>query len=431
MRVDMDRLDQFLDGMVAVLGHKDRHGPCRDYCLGLLLDGDRKSMEPMAARLAPAATGARHQQLQNFVTHSRWDDEAVLRVVREWVLPELTHAGAVEAWIVDDTGFPKKGKESVGVARQYCGQLGKQDNCQVAVSLSVANAHGSLPIAYQLYLPEDWAADVARREKVGVPEEIRFQTKPEIALDQIRASVAAGITPGVLLADAAYGDNTAFREGLDELKLPYAVGLRPNTTVWGPQAELPKIPPRGARGRTPQRLRAVESPQSVRALAKSLPASAWRYVYWGDNLELSGRFVRMRVWPAHRTRLRKELPESEWLLIEWPEGAKEPDHYWLSNLPESITLRSLVRMAKLRWRIERDYQELKQEVGLSHFEGRSWRGFHHHATMSIAAYGYLMAERLRHQRSSKKNRGVLLDIPPLPPDYIPRGSPRANRAAPT
>src|SRR5271156_4842280 len=179
MGAQTDRLDQFLDELVAVLGHKDRHGPCRDYCLGLLLDGDRKSMEPMAARLAPASTGARHQQLQNFVTHSRWDDEAVLAVVREWVLPELTQAGPVEAWIVDDTGFPKKGKESVGVARQYCGQLGKQDNCQVAVSLSVANAQGSLPVAYRLYLPQDWAADGARREKVGVPEQISFQTKPQ------------------------------------------------------------------------------------------------------------------------------------------------------------------------------------------------------------------------------------------------------------
>lgn len=430
MRAQTDRLDQLLGKLVAVLGHKDREVPCRDYCLGLLLDGDRKSMEPMAARLAPAATGARHQQLQNFMTNSRWNDAAVLAVVRDWVLPELTQAHSVEAWIVDDTGFPKKGKESVGVARQYCGQLGKQDNCQVAVSLSIANAQGSLPVAYRLYLPADWAADAARRRKVGVPEEIRFQTKPQIALDQIRATVAAGVAPAVVLADAAYGDDTAFREGLDELKLSYSVGLRPNTTVWGPQAALPRIPPRGARGRTPQRLQAVEPPTSVKTLAMRLPAAAWRIVHWGDNLELSGRFARVRVRPAHRTHLRWKLPAPLWLLIEWPAGEKEPDHYWLSNLSESVTFRSLVRLSKLRWRIERDYQELKQEVGLSHFEGRSWRGFHHHASMSIAAYGYLMAERLRRQRRSKKNRGVLLDIPPLPPDYIPRGSPRANRTPP-
>jgi SRSO17 transposase len=431
MRRDTDRLDRFLDKLVAVLGHKDREVPCRDYCLGLLLDGDRKSMEPMAARLAPASTGARHQQLQNFMTHSRWSDEAVLAAVRDWVLPELTLAGGVEAWIVDDTGFPKKGKASVGVARQYCGQLGKQDNCQVAVSLSVANAQGSLPVAYRLYLPQDWATDEGRREKVRVPEEIVFQTKPQIALDQIRATLAAGVAPGVLLADAAYGDDTAFREGLDALKLTYSVGLRPNTTVWGPQAVLPTIPARAARGRPAKRLKAAEPAPSVKALAMSLPAAAWRRMHWGDNLELSGRFARVRVRPAHRTHLREALPEPVWLLIEWPERDKEPDHYWLSNLPESITFRSLVRLTKLRWRIERDYQELKQEVGLSHFEGRSWRGFHHHASMSIAAYGYLMAERLRRQRRSKKNRGVLLDIPPLPRDYIPRGSPRANRTAPT
>jgi SRSO17 transposase len=431
MRGATDRLDQFLDKVASVLGHKDREIPCRDYCLGLLLDGDRKSMEPMAARLAPGSTGARHQQLQNFVTNSRWSDEAVLAAVREWVLPELTQAGPVEAWIVDDTGFPKKGKESVGVARQYCGQLGKQDNCQVAVSLSVANAQGSLPVAYRLYLPQDWAADVSRREKVRVPEGIGFQTKPQIALDQIRATVAAGVAPGVVLADAAYGDDTAFREGLDELQLSYAVGLRSGTTVWGPQSVLPTVPPRGARGRPSKRLRQAEPALSVKALAMSLPIPAWRMVHWGDHLELSGRFARVRVRPAHRTHLREELPEPVWLLIEWPEGKKEPDHYWLSNLPESITFRSLVRLTKLRWRIERDYQELKQEVGLSHFEGRSWRGFHHHASMSIAAYGYLMAERLRRQRRVKKNRGVLLDIPPLPADYIPRGSPRANRTAPT
>lgn len=425
-----DRLDQFLDKLVAVLGHKDRHSPCRDYCVGLLLDGDRKSMEPMAARLAPDATGARHQQLQNFVTHSSWSDEAILTVVRDHVLQELTQAGPVEAWIVDDTGFPKKGKASVGVARQYCGQLGKQDNCQVAVSLSVANAHGSLPVGYQLYLPEGWAEDPARRKKVGVPEAIRFQTKPQIALAQIRAAIAAGVAPGVVLADAGYGDDTAFREGLESLQLRYSVGLRPNTTVWGPQAALPEIPPRGARGRTPTRLKAVEPALSVKALALSLPASAWRTVRWGDNPALSGRFARVRVRPAHRTHLREHLPAPLWLLIEWPEGAEEPDHYWFSNLAEPISFRRLVRLTKLRWRIERDYQELKQEVGLSHFEGRSWRGFHHHASMSIAAYGYLMAERLRRRTHSKKNRGVLRDIPPLPSDYIPRGSPRANRTAP-
>lgn len=425
-----DRLDLFLDQLVAVLGHKDRQGPCRDYCLGLLLDGDRKSMEPMAARLAPATTGARHQQLQNFVTHSAWSDEAVLRVVRDWVLPELTKAGPVEASIVDDTGFPKKGTESVGVARQYCGQLGKQDTCQVAVSLSVANAQGSVPVAYQLYLPEVWASDAARREKVGVPDTIDFQTKPQIALNQIRAAAAAGVPLGVMLADAAYGDDSGFREGLQALGLSYSVGLRPNTTVWGPQSVLPTIPGQGARGRVPQRLKASEPPLSVKALALNLPTSAWRTVRWGDKLALSGRFARVRVRPAHRTHLRSELPDLEWLLIEWPKGEAEPARYWLSNLPESQSLRRLVYLTKLRWRIERDDQELKQEVGLSHFEGRSWRGFHHHASMSIAAYGYLMTERLRRQRHVKKNASVLLDFPQLPPDYLPRGSPRANRTAP-
>lgn len=425
-----DRLDRFLDVLAGALGHQDRAGPCRDYCVGLLMDGERKSLEPMAARLSPLAVGSEHQKLHHFVAQSAWSDTAVLTAVRDWVLPELKESGGVEAWIVDDTGFPKKGEASVGVARQYCGQLGKQDNCQVAVSLSLANDQGSLPIAYRLYLPEPWCADAKRRRKVGIPEPIGFQTKPQIALDQIRAAVAADVPRGAVLADAAYGDDTAFREALQDLKLFYAVGLRSSTTVWGPQAMLPAVPPRSpGRGRTPRRLQPAEPSLSVKALAQRLPATAWRTVRWGENGALSSRFARGRVRAAHRTHQRTRLPAPEWLLIEWPRHAPEPERYWLSNLPESHAFRDLVRLAKLRWRIERDYQELKQEVGLSHFEGRSWRGFHHHASLSIAAYGYLMTERLRTQRRSKKNRGIPLDLPPLPPDYIPRGSPRAARAA--
>jgi SRSO17 transposase len=271
------------------------------------------------------------------------------------------------------------------VARQYCGQLGKQDNCQVAVSLSIANHHASLPVAYQLYLPKDWAKDRARRRKVGVPKEISFKTKPQIALEQLRWACEAGLPRGVALLDAGYGANTDLRANITTLGLWYVAGIMPNTTVWAPGTG--PLPPKkwSGRGRPPKLIRrdAKHRPNSVKALARNLPKRAWRAIEWreGTAERLSSRFALVRVRVAHRDyQLTDNRPE-EWLLIEWPEGEKEPTKYWLSTLPESITFRRLVDFAKLRWRIERDYQELKQEVGLGHFEGRGWRGFHHHATL--------------------------------------------------
>src|SRR5271170_5302311 len=205
------RFSEYVEGLVSVIGHADRAGPLRDYCVGLMLPCERKSVEPMAAVTAPDRTAAQHQSLLHFVGNAGWSDEKVLAKVSEMVLPEVERHGPIEAWIIDDTGFPKQGRHSVGVARQYCGQLGKQDNCQVAVSLSLANAHASLPAAYQLYLPQAWTSDAARRRKAGVPEAIGFKTKPEIALDQIRAAYAAGLPRGVVLMDAGYGAHSALR----------------------------------------------------------------------------------------------------------------------------------------------------------------------------------------------------------------------------
>src|ERR1700687_3995322 len=273
----------YVEGLVRVIGHADRALPLHDYCLGLLMPGERKRVEPMAAVTAPARVAAQHQSLLHFVGNAPWSDERVLARVRDLVLPTIERRGPIEAWIIDDTGFPKKGRHSVGVARQYCGQLGKQDNCQVAVTLSIANHSASLPIAYRLYLPLEWTADAARRARAGVPEATSFASKPEIALDQIRAARAAGVPPGVVLMDAGYGSDTRLRT--------------------------------------------------------------------------------------------------------------EPTKYWFANLPDDISFERLVDLAKLRWRIERDYQELKQELGLGHYEGRGWRGFHHHATLCIAAYGFLISER--------------------------------------
>jgi len=391
------RFSAYVEGLTSVIGHADRAKPLRDYCMGLMMPCERKSVEPMAAITAPERTAAQHQSLLHFVGEGKWSDEKVLAKVRELVLPQIERHGSIEAWIIDDTGFPKKGQHSVGVTRQYCGQLGKQDNCQVAVSLSLANHHASLPVAYRLYLPEDWAKDSGRRRKTGVPEEVSFKTKPEIAIEQITAACAAGLPRGVVLMDAGYGNNSELRADITALGLTYVAGILSTTTVWAPgTGPLPAKKWSGI-GRPPTLLRrdGKHQPISVKELALGLPKRAWRVVKWreGSAEWLSSRFARVRVRAARRDfKLTESRPE-EWLLIEWPEGEKEPTKYWLSNLPKDIAFRQLVDIAKLRWRIERDYQELKQEVGLGHFEGRGWRGFHHHATLCIAAYGFLISER--------------------------------------
>jgi len=341
------------------------------------------------------------------------------------VLPAIERHGPVRYWIVDDTSFPKKGKHSVGVARQYCGELGKQDNCQVAVSLSVANDQASLPVAWRLYLPEAWAEDPSRRAKAGVPEAIGFQTKTAIALGQMRRALEDGVPGGVVLADAGYGDEADFRVGVDALGLRYVLGIRSATTVWPPgEAPLPPAPWSG-RGRPPTRLRRdpEHRPVSVKDLARGLPRQAWRTVTWreGSRAELCSRFAARRVRPAHRDTARSAPWPEEWLLIEWPEGEAEPSKYWLSNLPPGTALRDLVHTAKARWVIERDYQELKQEIGLGHYEGRGWRGFHHHASLCIAAYGFLVAERCLfppRRRFTRQRKA-----PALPRGFRPRGAP--------
>src|SRR5208282_3790127 len=336
------------------------------------------------------------------------------------------------AWIIDDTGFPKKGDHSVGVARQYCGQLGKQDNCQVAVSLSIANRHASLPVSYRLYLPEDWAADAARRRKAGVPEQTVFKTKPQIALAQIRAACKAGLPRGVVLMDAGYGNNTVLRTGIGKLGLRYVAGILSNTSVWAP--DTAPLPPKAwsGRGQPPTRLRrdAKHRPISVKALALGLPKSAWRTITWREGAAdwMSSRFVRLRVRTAHRdTKLAKSRPE-EWLLIEWPAGESGPTKYWLATVPHDMPFDQMVDLAKLRWRIERDYQELKQELGLGHYEGRGWRGFHHHATLCIAAYGFLISER---ETIPPSGPGAATLLPELavPDGCRPRGSAAPTRAA--
>jgi len=420
--------ERYIDQLCQVLGHRDRHGGFADYSRGLMLPIGRKSVEPLAAHTDPLHVSSQHQSLHHLVAMSEWSDTAVLERVRNWVMPQLGPKSDFY-WIVDDTGFPKKGEHSVGVARQYCGQLGKQDNCQVAVSLSLATAQGSVPIEFRLYLPEKWAKDQRRRKKAGVPNEVKFLTKPEIALEQIRAAKAAGVRVGIVLADAAYGNDTSWREELSALELEYCVGVQSVTTVW--VAGTGPVPPKAKNkiGRPPTRWQRVagSTPLSVKRLAETLSAHRWRTVLWreGSNAPLSSRFAALRVRAAHRDEEGLRAPRTEqWLLIEWPADQAEPSKYWLSTLPGHTSLVELVKIAKMRWRIERDYQELKQEFGLSHYEGRNWRGFHHHATLCIAAYGFLLAQRLKHSGSKKNStRSKIPKIPSLPADYTPRGSP--------
>jgi len=399
------RFVKYLDGLTSVIGHADRAAPLKGYCTGLLAAEGRRSVEPMAAVTAPAGVSAQHQKLLHFVANAAWSDELVLAKVQEMVLPQIERHGPIEAWIIDDTSFPKQGRHSVGVHHQYCGQLGKQANCQVVVTLSIANHHASLPIAYRLYLPEAWVGDAARRKKARIPEEISFQTKPEIALDQVRAACAAGVARGVVLMDASYGSNSALRGGVSALALSYVAGIVPTIKVQA-VTESGKPGPR----------------VSAKELALGLPKGAWRTVTWreGTNERLASRFARVRVRTSPIRRANERAEET--LLIEWPEGEEEPTKYWLATLPKSTSFRRLVDIAKMRWRIERDYQDLKQEIGLGHYEGRGWPGFHHHGTLCIAAYGFLVSERETIPPSGTRSSRSLTKTA-LPDGYRPRGAP--------
>jgi SRSO17 transposase len=347
----------------------------------------------------------------HFIANAPWSDEKVMTKVRELVLPAIERHGPIEAWIIDDTSFPKCGKHSVGVHHQYCGQLGKQANCQVVVTLSIANHHASLPVAYRLYLPKAWADDAARRKQAHVPSTIHFQTKPQIALAQLSAACAAGIARGVVLMDASYGANKVLRNGVSALGLQYAAAIVPTL-------KLRKVGKKGELG----------ARMSAKALALSLPKHAWRNITWRDGSAdpLHSRFARVRVRAAPIRGEAKQMEET--LLIEWPQSEAEPTKYWLSTLPAETPFRRLVDIVKMRWRIERDYQDLKQEIGLGHYEGRGWRGFHHHGTLCIAAYGFLVSERETIPPSEASSARLFAQAA-LPDGYRPRGASDQARTA--
>jgi len=426
------RLERYFEKLEAVIGHADRAAPLRAYVKGLLLPGERKSIEPMAAKIDPRRVQARHQSMHHFVASAPWDEREVMRVARDYALEPLERHAPVGAWVIDDTGIPKKGRQSVGVTRQYCGQLGKQDNCQVVVTLSLVNAVMSVPATYRLYLPEVWAKDRKRCRAAGVPKEIGFRKKWEIALEGIDELLAEDLPRAPVVADAGYGVATEFREQLTARQLLYAVGVSEDVTVW-PEGAEPLRPPapsvhRVGRPRKLLQRDDTHKPLSVKALALSLSAAQWKQVRWREGTKgaMHSRFAALRVRAAHRDYWRTEPRDLEWLLIEWPTGEPEPIKYWLSTVSEKVSREDLVRLVKLRWRIERDYQEMKDELGLDHYEGRGWRGFHHHGALCIAAYAFLAAERAR---LSPPAPLAFLRSAPLPKGFRPRGAAPARGAA--
>jgi SRSO17 transposase len=394
LRACADRLEEFLVTMLASVGRSERRHHGWLYVQGLLLDGERKSIEPLAERVPEGNV----QALQQFVGQSPWAWEPVRRLLAQHMGEELLPAAG---WIVDDSGFPKQGKESVGVARQYSGTLGKVGNCQVAVAVHLTTEAESMPLDWALYLPQAWTEDAERCRKAGVPESTPFRTKIALALELIDHLLAWGLSRQPVLADAGYGNNTEFRQGLVDRQLHYVVGVESNTAVWEKPTQRVQPRSRASRGR-PRRPYYRGQPTALRDLAAALPAQSWRTLTWrqGSQGPQRGRFAACRVQPAHgHVRDRPEL-QPVWLLIEWPAEAEAPAKYWFSNLPEEVSLRRLVRLAKLRWRVEQNYQQLKEELGLDHYEGRGWPGWHHHVTLVCLAYAFLLLGRQRHKKNS-------------------------------
>jgi SRSO17 transposase len=392
------RLRTFLDDLVIHMGRAERQHWAGMYIRGLLLDGERKSIEPMAARLP----GADVQALRQFVGQSPWAwepvQEALALSVVDHLLPEAVY-------LLDTTSFPKQGRHSVGVARQYCGALGKTANCQVAVSVHLGAEATSVPLTWALYLPASWAHDAARRAAVGIPPRVAFQTKPELALACLDRVRAWGLAPRPVLADSEFGNSWDVRAGLHTRGYPYCVQVGATTGAWPVCPPLPAALPTTGRGRPRTRPRRDElsAPQTLAALAQALPVRAWRTVTWrpGSKGPLTSRFARFPVWCAHAyQRGGPYAPREETCLVEWPLDEAAPTKYWLADLRgEPVGLRRLVRLAKGRWRIEQDYRELKDELGLDHFEGRSYTGWHHHVSMVMMAHAFLTLESLR----TKKN----------------------------
>lgn len=387
-----DRLLGFVEGVAVRLPLRRQRENALLYVRGLVEQGGRKSLQPTLFRLEESP--ARYESVQQFLADSPWQPELLIRACAERVAPQI----GVVAWVVDDTGIVKDGRHSPGVKRQYSGTLGKIGNCQITVSVHAVGERGTLPLGWQLYLPEEWCDDLARRRKAKIPDEVVFQTKPQLAGELCEQAAGWQLPAAPILADTAYGDDTGFRTRLAELELEYVVAVRAETSVYGPETTF-AVPERAFPvGRPRTVARPDRKPESVRALARRLPAKAWqtlpcRTTPAGEDV--ASRFAFVRVVATNPVRNRHQSPRQEWLIIEWPEGAEAPSDYWLSNLGEDASRERLARLARLRWPVELDYRQLKGELGLDHYEGRSYLGFHHHTALVTCAHAFLTEERLR------------------------------------
>jgi len=408
------RLSEFLENLLEPMGRSERRHWARVYVQGLLLDGERKSIEPIADRIE----GADVQALRQFVGQSPW---AVEEVQRRLALKVADLLGDAEVWILDDTSFPKAGKHSVGVARQYCGAVGKIANCQVAVSLHWSSPEASCPLGWRLYLPREWVEDRERAKEVKLPPDMPYRSKTELALELIDQTLGWGLSPLPVVADSFYGNDFSFREELRNRRLSYAVQVEPTTVVWDADPHVPiTAPKKMGRPRRHPPVEALPVPKDLVTLAKDLSASDWKNVTWreGSRGPQQSRFALVKVWAAHGWRAQKH-PERvpEWLLLEWPVEQERPAKYWLAQLgPRPPGLRRAVKVARARWRIELDYRELKEELGLDHFEGRHWLGWNHHVTLATIAYAFLRAEQARRKKNFWCDLASDTSEPPGGPD---------------
>lgn len=386
-----ERLVGFVGEVAAGLSLARQRENALLYVRGLVEQGGRKSLQPTLFRLQE--TPARYESMQQFLADSPWDPGLLVRACAERVGPEI----GVTAWVVDDTGIVKDGRHSPGVKRQYSGTLGKIGNCQIAVSVHAVGERGTLPLGFALYLPEEWCADPGRRRKAKIPEQVVFQTKSQLAAGLVERASGWQLPAAPILADCAYGDDTAFRTRLHALEREYVVAVSTRISVYGPETTFAVPKRQGQSGRRRSVARPDSEPEGVRSFAKRLPPTAWQTLPYrtgaaGDDIE--GRFACVRVIATHPVRHDQQPPRQEWLIIEWPPGAEAPSDYWLSNLPADTEPERLARLARLRWTIELDYRQLKGELGLDHYEGRSYPGFHHHCALVTCAHAFLTLERL-------------------------------------
>jgi len=394
------RLDEFLADLIEPIGRSERRHWAGVYVQGLLLDGERKSVQPMAARIA----GADEQALNQFVNQSPW---AVTEIQQRLAqrLSEENHEPVL--WMVDETSFPKAGEHSVGAARQYCGTLGKIANCQVAVSLHWRQDRMSYPMSWRLYLPKEWCEDADRRAAAHIPRQVVYQTKTALALELVEQAMAWDVPRGAVLADSFYGNDFSFREALRAKRLDYAVAVEPTTVVWTEDPNQVPVTVTAKTGRPRQYPKPQDLPPAIalEKLAQQLGKKVWRMLMWriGTKGPQRSRFALIGVWAAHRWQAQEHPPRvREWLLVEWPEGAPAPSDYWLvwrADRDAAPALLRAVRTARGRWPIEQDYRELKEELGLDHFEGRGWPGWHHHVTLVTLAFAFLRSEQLRFKKN--------------------------------